>query len=120
MIRTDDTGADLTAERVGRNQSLFREINERLTELNRRLERLEHLGTFLCECGDSTCAEQIVLSREEYAELRLHPLRFAVAAGHVFSAFERVVYANDRYTVVEKEGRAAKVADELFRGRGRG
>jgi hypothetical protein len=97
-------------DRVGQNQSLFRDVNERLKELNRRLERLEPMGSFLCECGDVNCIEEVELTLSEYAELRDSPLRFAVAPGHVFPDYERIVFANDRYTVVEKTGAAAEAA----------
>jgi hypothetical protein len=94
------------------NQALFREVNDRLRELNGRFERFEPMGSFLCECGDIDCTDEIELTLAEYADIRLHALRFAVAAGHVFPAYERIVFANDRYTIVEKEGAAAEAALE--------
>ena len=115
MISSEAAHSDASGERVGRNQALFREVNERLKELNRRLERLEPIGSFLCECGDASCSEQIELTASEYAELRDYPLRFAVAPGHVFGAYEHVVFANDRYTIVEKYGIAAQAANNSFR-----
>jgi hypothetical protein len=114
VISSDASQSDASAERVGHNQALFREVNERLKELNRRLERLEPMGSFLCECGDASCTEQVEMAATEYTEIRDHPLRFAVAPGHVFPEYERVVFANDRYTVVEKYGAAAVAASESF------
>jgi hypothetical protein len=115
VISSEAAHSDASGERVGRNQALFREVNERLKELNRRLDRLEPMGSFLCECGDVGCTEQVELTVAEYAELRVYPHRFAVAPGHVFGAYEHVVFANDRYTVVEKDGVAAEAADGAFR-----
>jgi hypothetical protein len=110
VISSDAARFDASATRVGQTQALFREVNERLKVLNRRLERLEPMGSFLCECGDVTCTEPIELSVAEYAELRDYPLRFAVAPGHVFPAYEDVVFANERFTIVEKHGRASEAA----------
>jgi hypothetical protein len=107
---------DMSAERVGKNQALFRDVNERLKELNKRLERLEPMGSFVCECADVSCMEQVELTRAEYADLRNYRLRFVVAPGHVFGAYEHVVFANDRYTIVEKEGTAAEAATDAFFG----
>jgi hypothetical protein len=112
VISSSAPHSDMSAERVGQNQALFRDVNERLKDLNKRLERLEPIGSFLCECGDVHCTEQVEMTAAEYAELRDHPLRFAVAPGHVFAEYEGIVFANDRYTVVEKYGAAAEASLE--------
>lgn len=43
-------------ERAGRNQSLFREVNERIDDLamGGKIE-------FICECDDAECAELVSL-----------------------------------------------------------
>jgi hypothetical protein len=57
---------------------------------------------FVCECSDSTCVEQLLLTRTEYADVRGHPTRFFVVAGHEREELERVVEQNDRFLVVQK------------------
>jgi hypothetical protein len=57
---------------------------------------------FECECGDADCESEVRLTLDEYRELRRHPLRFAVAPGHVYEDTERVVARADGYEVVEK------------------
>ena len=57
---------------------------------------------FLGECGDSDCTEGIELTEDEYASVRRHPTRFALAGGHERSEDERIVDEFDRYTVVQK------------------
>src|SRR5918992_6409866 len=95
------------AERVARNESAFRDANERI---ERRLEdlSLEHgSAPFLCECDDETCAEVLRLTLAEYESVREHPRRFAVAPGHESGPVE-MVERHDGYVVVEKEGEAGE------------
>jgi hypothetical protein len=101
-----------TAERAARNESVFREANERI---ERRLEdlSLEHgRSPFLCECEDETCSEVVRLTLTEYEHVREHPRRFLVAPGHDTGEAE-IVETHDRYVVVEKEGETGKIAAEL-------
>jgi hypothetical protein len=104
--------ADLTTERQerwARNQSLFREVNERLEET---MSRLSTFHDFICECAFPECTENISLTHDEYGEVRRHPARFAVKQGHVVPEVELVVDGSmaDRYVVVEKIERGAEVA----------
>jgi len=100
------------AERQGRNESLFREVNERIAELNQAFE-VEGRSEFLCECTREECKEPISISIEEYEIVRAASTRFFVVPGHEDESVERVVERNDRYVVVEKIGEAAEEADDL-------
>ena len=98
---------DAREERIGRNEVLFREVNERIRDVTGDREIL-----FLCECGDENCAEQIRLATPEYREVRSHPGRFAIARGHDIPDVESVVAENERFAVVEKlPGEALKLAE---------
>jgi hypothetical protein len=105
----------LQEERAARNESLFREINERLAQLNDALEEISPYGEWMCECQDVDCHEPITMTLAEYHAVREHPNRFAIAAhgAHLYPEVERVVDETDRYWVVEKLGEAATVATEL-------
>ena len=74
--------------------------------MNERLSRLyvaaNDDGEFICECGDSGCTKGIALTHGEYAAVRRHPTRFAIAGGHEIERIERVVGVHARFTVVEK------------------
>jgi hypothetical protein len=95
-------------ERAARNQSLFRGVNESLEEAMRDLPIAQD---FLCECADSDCNAMVSLSVSEYERVRGVPTHFAIAPGHELAEVERVVErADERYTVVEKIGKAAEVA----------
>jgi hypothetical protein len=88
-------------ERVARNETLFREVNERIKQVNVTLATAEATD-FLCECGDESCTLPISLTLAEYEAVRAEATHFAVVPGHVVPDIERVVAQNDRYLVVEK------------------
>jgi len=100
------------AERQGRNESLFREVNERIAELNQTFD-IEGRSEFLCECSREECKEPVSISIEEYEEVRGTSTRFFVLPGHEDETIERVVARTDRYVVVDKVGAAAGEADDL-------
>jgi hypothetical protein len=99
-------------ERAGRNQSLFREVNERIKGLPDRPAAVYEV--FICECYREGCTGGLNLMIEEYEGIRANPVRFAVLPGHVDWQVERVVESVDgRYEIVEKIERAAEVAAHL-------
>lgn len=101
--------------RAGRNQSLFREINERMRELNEGFSLAAPTADWVCECANDACTERIELTPQEYEALRRHGASFAVAPGdaHVVPEAERVVERLERYWIVEKTGEAGAVAEQL-------
>src|SRR5687767_9684937 len=100
--------------RAAENQSLFREVNERLQELNDTFTAFTPYGDCACECADTACMERLPMTLAEYEQLRATPTHFAVMPDdrHVFFDVERVVERNERYWVVEKLGAAAKITVE--------
>ncbi len=100
------------AERQGRNESLFREVNERIAELNQTFH-IEGRSEFLCECSREECKQPVSISIDEYEGVRRASTRFFVIPGHEDESVERVVERNERYVVVEKFGEAADEADDL-------
>ena len=99
--------------RAAENQSLFRQVNERIRELNEVFDALLPYGDWACECDRLDCIGRIQLTLEEYEDIRSGPNRFAVLPGHDDPPVERVVERNERYWVVEKVGAAARRAVEL-------
>jgi hypothetical protein len=100
------------ARKIGRHQSLFREVNERIDELAETFDLRDEVP-ILCECGIADCNERIVLTQAEYDNLRRVATHFAVLPGHDIPDVERVVEENDRFVVVEKFGESAIVAIKL-------
>ena len=102
-------------QRAAKNQSLFREVNERIEPLNEAFNILNRLNDFVCECAVETCTANVVMSVEEYEAVRQLPNRFFVLPDdeHVWPDVERIVEKVDRYWVVEKLGYAKTVAEKL-------
>jgi hypothetical protein len=101
-------------ERAARNQSLFREVNEKIEAVSRGETSTFHV--FSCECADTECTERISLTLEEYEHIRGTPTHFLVKPGHVYPDVERLIETDGgsaRYEVVEKIGEAGKLAAEL-------
>jgi hypothetical protein len=99
-------------ERAGRNEALFREVNENIAKLEARLPGVPEVMPAVCECVRAGCTTQIEISPSEYASVRRHPDRFIVAPGHEEPGVENVVQEQHGYLVVEKDGVAAAAADD--------
>jgi hypothetical protein len=105
---------DPRAERIGRNEDLFRKVNDQIEGVNEAFGMITGTMSILCECGKLECIEQIDLTIAAYRTLREDPTRFAVKPGHELPDVERVVERHDAYFVVEKaEGDAARLAEDL-------
>jgi hypothetical protein len=104
-------------ERAARNQSLFREVNERVVALEQGgLQEVAGDGSAvhaICECANAACHESIELDIDGYAAIRSSPLHFLIKAGHEWPDVERVVSEHDGYIVVEKVAEAGEMAIEL-------
>ena len=94
------------AERQGRNESLFREVNERIAELNQTFH-VEGRSEFLCECGREDCRRPVSISIDEYETVRRTSTRFFVLPGHEDTSVASVVERSERYVVVENISDAA-------------
>jgi hypothetical protein len=101
-------------ERIGLNEAVFREVNERIESLAEtfHLARSDPLD-LICECGDATCVQRIRMTTEEYEQLRSESHQFAVYSGHVAPEVERVIDRRSGYDIVRKdEGIPKKLAEQ--------
>lgn len=98
--------------KAARNQSLFREVNERVQQLQRGWTPLSEID-FVCECADEACMAPISMPVSEYEEIRKHAERFFVRPRHIYPEVEVVVAKSDRYWTVEKVADAAPIAAAL-------
>jgi hypothetical protein len=95
-----------TVRRV-RNETLHREVNDRLARLDKQAEKEwaddDELFEFLCECaaGDS-CDARLQMKLAEYEQVRQQSDRFAVVPGHESADIEHIVARHERYLVVDK------------------
>ena len=102
---------DERKRRIGLNEAIFREANERIEELNKTFATLTDKLVLVCECGYGDCTEKISMSVAEYEELRADAAHFAIVHGHEIPDVEHVVQEREGYDVVRKDdGVARKIA----------
>jgi hypothetical protein len=100
-------------ERIARNDSTFRDANEKIAHYASDHEFVEQVP-FICECAQESCLTIVDLTLAEYEEVRSSPTRFFVAPGHEGSEGSvSMLEDRERYLLVEKGGRAGEVATEL-------
>ena len=104
---------DERERRLGQNEAIFREVNERLRVVNESFGALTERMEIVCECGDPSCAERISVGIDEYEDLRSHPDRFILVPGHADpSDVEEVVAHDSGWEIVRKrKGAAAALAE---------
>jgi hypothetical protein len=110
-----DDSVDGRQERIGRNEALFRTVNERLEGLNDAFSVVAENGfAIVCECGNGSCIEQLVIPTADYARIRSDATLFVLVAGHEDATAEAVVEEDQAgYVVVRKHpGGPADVAAE--------
>jgi len=100
--------------RIGLNEAVFREVNERVRDLNEAFGTITDKVEIVCECADPECTEQITMSVSEYGALRSEPDRFVVVPGHAAPTdVEEVVEHGAGWEMVKKrEGGPADLARE--------
>ena len=80
---------DERAERIGRNEDLFRKVNDQIEGVNEAFGTITGTMSILCEC-------------------------FAVRPRHEIPDVEQIVARHEGYFVVEKtKGDAARLAEDL-------
>jgi hypothetical protein len=103
---------DERAERIGLNEAVFRDVNERVRSINEgfggRLENAE----FVCECGYASCTERVRIDLTVYESIRADPTCFIVKDGHEIPDVEDVVDRHEGFLVVQKKaGDPAELAE---------
>jgi hypothetical protein len=102
---------DERVRRIGLNEAVFRQVNERIEELADTFGLRERLD-LVCECGNASCRSRIEMGHEEYEELRSDPTTFAVVSGHEIRDVEEIVERHKTFDVVRKTAsEAQKVAE---------
>ena len=106
--------------RRAENEALFRNLNERLKELDDRLDTaavgapVQDREEFFCECGQLNCMARFAMTRALYESIRAYEDRFAVLEEHVDMNIESVIERHQGFVVVKKDpGEPAEIAREL-------
>ena len=91
--------------RIGENEAIFRSVNEMVRPVEPTWMRI------LCECGDGTCRDHIVIAQDAYSRVRERATLFLIRPGHQFVETENVVSKHLEYWIVEKlPGLPARIA----------
>ena len=107
----------MTAERIGRNDSFFRDANEQINGKAQDYDTDEGQAVpFICECADEHCTTIVLLSPGEFEAVRTNSRQFLTAFGHErFEGLVEIVSTNHNHLVVRKSGRAGDIAASLDR-----
>lgn len=103
---------DSRERRLAENETLFREVNERVRAIASAHGDDEHVYEFFCECSNADCTLHVATTLAAYESVRTVPTRFLIAPGHALPEIERVVEAGEDSWVIEKIGEAAEIAAE--------
>src|SRR3954466_13817327 len=103
--------AGLSAERAARNESVFRDANERIEQRLEELSLADGRSPFLCECENPLCTQPVRLTAEEYEAVRAHPYRFIVATDHTIEDAD-VISRSDEFQGIQGRGGEAGGAAE--------
>jgi 23S rRNA A1618 N6-methylase RlmF len=87
-------------ERIIENEKLFREVNERVADMQANFSGPD--PEWVCECGDETCFDKVSVSIEDYQQVRSRGDWFVIRPGHEKLDVEKIVRQEDGFLVVEK------------------
>ena len=73
------TTTRLDQRRAAKNQSLFRDVNKRVNDINKALDLWVTLSDWFCECPTDKCTTRIALTPQQYEAARANPTHFIVA-----------------------------------------
>ena len=99
--------------RLAANEATFRDVNERVAEIESGFGVERRLLHVLCECAHVACTHLIDVPLDRYEATRANPARFLVLPEHVLPDFEDAVERGNGYVVVQK--REGPGADEARR-----
>lgn len=95
---------------MAQNESLFREVNERVRDVARQLGQTVPYE-FLCECANVDCTYRLELPLQVYETIRADPRQFVVLPQHYTPEVEELVQEGD-YWIVRKTGEAGEYVED--------
>jgi aerobic-type carbon monoxide dehydrogenase small subunit (CoxS/CutS family) len=103
---------DERARRIGLNEAVFRQVNERIEQLADSFGLTSEKLVLICECGNASCTSRIEMDHQDYEALRSDAATFAVVKGHEIRDVEEIVKRHQAYDVVRKRAGGAKQVAE--------
>jgi hypothetical protein len=109
-----ESGQGLSAERMARNEAIFRHANEGIRKSAEEYD-VRNRVPFVCECADPNCRVFVPMALDEYSQVRRDPRHFLIAPGHEDAGDDwgEIVARQDGFVTVAKLGRAGEVAEQL-------
>jgi hypothetical protein len=106
--------------RLALNEAMFRQVNERLEELNETFAEFTGTVDLICECAHTRCAERIEMPPEVYERVRADPMLFIIVPGHLVEDVEsRTGQSGSGYEIVRKRGQVGLQVAEATARRGK-
>ena len=103
---------DAREQRMAQNETLFREVNERIEAAAHQLG--PHIPyEFLCECANADCTFKISLPLETYEAVRADGTQFVVLPDHYTPEVEELAIQEEAYWVVRKTGEAGDYVEQM-------
>ena len=101
--------------RMTENETLFREVNERVDDTATQFvgddEDSKH--EYFCECANPDCAFRVTLTHAQYESVRANPKQFVVLPDHFTPEVETLVTKNEGHWLVRKTGEAGDYVAKL-------
>jgi hypothetical protein len=105
---------DERERRMTENETLFREVNERVDDAAAHFVGADEDTTeYFCECANADCTFHITLTHPQYASVRADPTQFVVLPLHFTPEVETLVTKNEGYWLVRKTGEAGEFVEKL-------
>ena len=103
---------DERERRMTENETLFREVNERIEAVSHQLGPGVPYE-FMCECANADCTFRLELPISVYESVRADPRQFVVRPVHYTPEVEELVVEEADYWIVRKTGEAAEYVERM-------
>lgn len=116
----------LSERRQIENEMIFRRVNEKVGDDLEELDaqhieeghphltlREDMILHFKCECSDENCDERIPIKQSVYQKIHENRDAFIIKLNHQVKEIEKVILAEDNYSVVEKNKSTTEPGDTL-------
>ena len=107
---------DARRDRLARNETVFRALNERARDVSTDLALdgvidMPDVVECVCECANPDCTARVQVSQADYELARAGPAQFIVAPGHEVPEIERTVMESEQFAIVEKHPGERAIAE---------
>jgi len=89
------------ADQIALTEAAFRIANERMAQWPERY-KASPVEIYFCECGNRSCRQHIMLTKDQYEAVRKNSRRFLIVPAHETPLVETVIESYETYEVVEK------------------